>query len=633
MQLWAPPPKLTVSEFADAERQLSPESSAEPGKYYTSRTPYAREIMDAFSDIRVKEVVFMSSAQVGKSTIGENVLHHFIVHDPAPILYVWPTLEMAEAASKDRIAPMIRDNPTLRARVVESGSRKGGNTLLHKNFLGGQLTIVGANSPSSLASRPIRIVLFEEPDRYDASAGTEGDPIRLALKRIATFWNSKVGYFSTPGIRGRSRTEEMYEDSDKRLYYIPCPHCSEMHVLRWENLHWTEGAPGMHKDGKAIRRATDAWFECPECHGRIDDVQRVNALQAGEWRATAPFHGRAGFWIWQAYSPWRTALQTANEWLSALGRPEQEKAVVNTVRGETWQESGESPDWEKLKGRADKTYNLGTMPKGALFLTCGIDVQKDRFECAVWGWGRGVERWLVDYRVIPCDTSRKESFDLLDAVIKNTWTHESGLDIGLSMTGIDAQYETTNVYGFARKWGAARVLPVHGKDYGQRLVWQSANVDYRPTDGKKSAKALRPYNLNVSMAKSELYRQLNSGEGVVSMVHIPHDIPDEILKQICAEQLETRYVKGYAKSEWVKIRDRNEALDTANIARGMAAHLGIDQFNERAWRAWESMFAATENEAAAVPEISSPGPQRAIAAPALQQPQAPRRRVIRNPNL
>ena len=214
--LFAPPPELKVSDWSDQERRLSPEASAEPGQWLTSRAEYQRGIMDAFSDPNIEMVVIMSSAQVGKTEILNNVIGYHVSQDPSPMLVVQPTLDMAQTWSKDRLAPMLRDTPILQGLVKDPRARDSGNTTLHKIFPGGHITSCGANSPSSLASRPVRIVLCDEVDRYPVSAGSEGDPVSLARKRATTFWNRKIGLFSTPTNKGNSRIESAFEESDKR---------------------------------------------------------------------------------------------------------------------------------------------------------------------------------------------------------------------------------------------------------------------------------------------------------------------------------------------------------------------------------------------------------------------------------
>ncbi len=236
LKLFTPPPRLTVSEWADRFRRLSPESSAESGTWRTSRAEYQRGIMDVATDPRVKNVVFMSSAQVGKTEILNNVCGYFIDQNPKPILFLQPTLEMAEAWSKDRFNPMVRDTEVLSNRVGDSRLKSSGNTLLHKIFPGGHITIAGANSPSSLASRPIARVFCDEVDRYPLSAGAEGDPVSLARKRTTTFYDAQTWEVSTPTIKGVSRIEARYEESDKRKYYVPCPDCNKKQVLKWSNV-------------------------------------------------------------------------------------------------------------------------------------------------------------------------------------------------------------------------------------------------------------------------------------------------------------------------------------------------------------------------------------------------------------
>ena len=243
MKAWNPPPRLTVSEWADRYRKLSPESSAEAGQWKTDRAPYQKGIMDACNDRDIETIVVMSSAQIGKTEILNNIVGYYITQDPSPILMLQPTLEMAQTWSKDRLAPMLRDTPALKSKVKDPRSRDSGNTMLHKTFAGGHITMSGANSPASLASRPIRIVLGDEVDRYPVSAGSEGDPVSLARKRTSTFWNRKIILTSTPTIKGISRIEMAYEDSDKRRYHVPCPHCDERQHLKWSQVSWKEDDP------------------------------------------------------------------------------------------------------------------------------------------------------------------------------------------------------------------------------------------------------------------------------------------------------------------------------------------------------------------------------------------------------
>ncbi|MBK8191652.1 MAG: phage terminase large subunit family protein [Vampirovibrionales bacterium] len=257
-----PPPKLTVSEWANQYLQLSAEDSAEPGQFSTDRAPYQKGIMDAVSERGIHTVVVKSSAQIGKTAILKAIIGFHVDQDPAPILMLQPTEHMAEAFSKDRLAPMIRDTPALKDKIADPRSRDSGNSILHKRFAGGHLTLAGSNSPAGLASRPIRIVLCDEVDRYPASAGSEGDPVNLAIKRTATFWNRRIVLTSTPTIKGASRIDMAYENSDQRHFYVPCPHCGTFHIFKWENCRWPPGEPD-----RAI-------MVCPECAVEIEESHK-----------------------------------------------------------------------------------------------------------------------------------------------------------------------------------------------------------------------------------------------------------------------------------------------------------------------------------------------------------------------
>ena len=327
--LWQPPPDLTVSDWADAERRLSSESSAEPGIWRTDRAPYQRGIMDAVADETVREIWVMKSAQVGWTEILNNVIGYHIHQDPAPMLLVQPTLEMAEAWSKDRLAPMVRDTPALAERIADPRSRDSGNTLLHKKFAGGHLTVAGANSPAGLASRPIRIVLFDEVDRYPASAGTEGDPISLGKKRAATFWNRKVLAGSTPTIKGSSRIESGFESGDQRFYHVPCVHCGELQRLVWSQVRWPDGQPEL------------AVYACVACGAELTDADKPKMLRAGQWVASRESRGIASFHISELYSPWSTWADMAVAFVQAKKLPETLQTWINTSLGETFEERGD----------------------------------------------------------------------------------------------------------------------------------------------------------------------------------------------------------------------------------------------------------------------------------------------------
>jgi phage terminase large subunit GpA-like protein len=382
-----PPPKLTISEWADTYRQLSSESSAEAGRWSTSRAEYQRGMMDAVSDKSIETVVLMTAAQIGKTELVNNVVGFHIAQDPAPLLVVQPTLEMAQTWSKDRLAPAIRDTPALSEKIKNPRSRDSGNTTLHKVFPGGHVTACGANSPSSLASRPCRVILCDEVDRYPISAGTEGDPVALAKKRSATFWNRKLILVSTPTDKGSSRIEAAYGESDQRKYFVPCPDCSETQVLQWANVRWKDNDPNTVE------------YICEHCGSCWGDAKRFQAIRYGKWKATAAGDGKtAGFHLSALYSPWTSLSDVVRDFLSAKKDPMRLKAWINTTLGETYEEDGERIDEYDLFDRKEDYGHM--LPEKAVVLVAGVDVQDDRLACEIVAYGSGEESWSIYYEEI-----------------------------------------------------------------------------------------------------------------------------------------------------------------------------------------------------------------------------------------
>lgn len=549
-----PPPSLTVSEWADRFRVLSPESSAEPGQWDTARAPYQRAMMDAVSDPLVHTIVVMSSAQVGKTEILCNMIGYRIDTDPGPILLIQPTLEMAEAFSKDRLDPMLRDTPVLRSKVRD-GRKDAANTIRHKTFPGGHVTLAGSNSSAGLASRPIRDVLADEVDRWEASIGEEGDPLALALKRTTTFWNRKHIIVSTPTVKGLSRIEAKYDESDKRHCYVACPHCATRHVLRWANVKWTAGEP------------ETAHLVCPECGCVIDEADRQEMLQDPEWRATAPFHGTAGFHIWEAYSPWRRLADIVADFLEAKKAPDTLQVFVNTSLGETWEEKAEQADSTALIARREP-YPVA-VPAGACCLTLSVDTQDDRLEALVLGWGPGEEAWIIDSRTIPGDPQRPEPWVSLDELLATTFQHESGAFLEIRATCIDtAGHRTQYVYDYVAKHQHQRVYAIIGRDGSDRPIVSAPAQKKSGKDPRKVAL----FTVGVDTCKALVYSRLKITEKGAGYIHLPlsHQveggefragIDEEFIAQLTSEKLVSKHRAGIATRSWVKTRPRNEALD------------------------------------------------------------------------
>lgn len=506
--------------------------------------------MDEVNNASTHEIIWMSSAQVGKTEVLLNITGYYIEYDPSPMLQLQPTLQMAEAFSKDRIAPMLRDTPALKGKVKDARARDSGNTLLHKTFPGGHLTMAGANSPASLASRPIRIFLADEVDRYPVSAGTEGDPINLGAKRTTTFWNRKKIYTSTPTIKGESRIEMAYESSDKRRYHVPCPHCDEKSPLKWAQLMWDKDDDGYHLP-ETVR------YVCEHCGGEWHDHQKIAQMKkGGEWIAENKFKGIAGFHLNELYSPWVKWSEVVTSFIAAKHDTELLKTWTNTSLGETWEvDSGDTVDSSLLFARREEY--TAPVPARALVLTMGVDVQDDRLELEVCGWNRS-ESWNIDYRVLHGDPAQHQVWDELDEILDATYLHESGIMLHIAATCIDSGgHHTQMVYNYCNKRKARRVFAVKGVGGAGRPIVSAPMAKQSGRDKRK----VELYTVGVDDAKATIYSYLRQTEVGNGYCHFPVNRDHEYFEQLTAEKCVTKFKKGFPYREWIKTRPRNEALD------------------------------------------------------------------------
>ena len=552
-----PPPDMTISQWADEYRRLSSESSAEPGRWKTDKAPYQREIMDAISDMRVQKVVVMSAAQLGKTDgFILNPIGYYMHYDPSPIMVLQPTIQMAETFSKDRLSPMLRDTPILREKVNEK-SRTSGNTILQKIFPGGHVTMVGANSASSLASRPIRILLADEIDRYPATAGNEGDPLLLAGKRLATFWNKKEICVSTPTIKGLSRIELEYEHSTQEVWNVPCPECGEFQPMEWAQVVFD-------KDN-----LEEISFACIKCGCILSEIEWKEQYKNGKFIAKYPSRKVRGFHLNSLSSlfvDWKEIVQkflTANE-EKKKGNIELLKVWTNTEMGQTWEEQGEQLEEDDLYKRREK-YNC-EVPEEVIVLTAGVDTQDDRFEIEVVGWGEEKESWGIKYQVIYGDLKQEHVWNELDAFLDQTFTRVDGAKLKIICTCMDSGgHFTKEVYRFCKKRTARRVFAIKGKG--------GAEVPYfnRPTLAGTVKTPL--FTIGVDTGKALLFQRLAIQDEGPNYCHFPKEIDrgytKEYFKGLTSEKMILTYKKGKAVHAWV-LKDggykRNEPLDIRNYA-------------------------------------------------------------------
>lgn len=586
---------MSVSSWADKYRMLSSKSASEPGRWRTSRTPYLKEIMDCLSPHSpIQKVVFMKGAQIGGTECGNNWIGYIIHKAPGPMMAVSPTVEMAKRNSRQRIDPLIEDCPMLKNLVSPSRSRDKGNTMLSKDFSGGVLVMTGANSAVGLRSMPARYLFMDEIDGYPTDIEGEGDPILLAERRTATFSKrKKILLVSTPTIKGVSAIEREFAHSDQRYFMLPCPFCGGFQRLVWEQIRSTD-------DG--------VFYECEHCQTLIAEHYKTQMLEQGHWQASSNSDGiTAGFHLSSLYSPigWLSWAECVAIYERAKKDATLMQGFQNTILGETYEQESEAPEWQRIY-QTREDYTIGVVPYGGLFLTAGVDIQKNRIECEVVAWGRNKQSWSVDYFVLDGDTAKPEVWQRLADVLHKDYPHESGITMPIRVMCVDSGYATQDVYGFVKNfnqavWGGngARanfprtVVAIKGQARDTAMILSTSKADTKK-------KGLKVWNISGPVIKTELYRWLKMervGEEASNFgwCHFPA-YDEEYFKQLTAERQIVRISNGYPKPVWEKDPTRrNEALDCRVYARAGAAIYGLDRLSEKGWLELEVVIPATPN--------------------------------------
>lgn len=572
-----PTKRIDIDEWSEDNIILSSVSSSSPGHYRLSITPYLREILKNLScSSKYLKVTIMKGAQLGFTNAACNFIGYYVDILPSPTMYVLPSVQLAEKFSKTRLKPMFENSKVLKNKIKDSRERDSGNTILMKEFEGGYLAISGANSASSLCSLPIKNLVLDEINRMPDDVEGEGCPIELATQRTNTFPNKKIILISTPSLgASRSKINKSYLEGDQRKYFVPCPQCDFYQTLEFEQLMWEEGKYHTVK------------YECISCKYLIDEHHKTKMLNKGEWRATAiskdPTH--VSYFISGLYSPagwfkWWEAVKLYEESKNDINKY---KSFVNTVLGLPFEETGEIIDWEKIYNKRE-SYEINKVPRGGLFLTCGVDVQHDRLHCEVVAWGRNKESWSVDYRILYGKTDQKEVWQELSKLVNEEFEIEgSKLKMKISKMGIDASdgHTAFYVYSFCQNFKFTHVFPIQGRDKMTEYFNITPLREFKKT-GHKLLKGIKIYRVNVNAYKSELFDFLSKDKSEFSLMigycHFPN-YHESFFKELTSEY--------ELKGKWIKQRSRNEALDCRVYARACASIFGIERFKERDWQKLE----------------------------------------------
>lgn len=560
-----PPEDLTVSQWADKNRRLTSESSAEVGKWRTSRTPYMFDILDSFTDPLIEHIVVVAASQVGKSETINNMVGYCIDQDPGPILLIQPTIDDVKRYSEMRIAPMIRETRCLKRKVADPKSRDAANTKRQKSFPGGVLVMTGSNVAHDLSSMPIRYVFGDERDRWATSAGSEGDPWELAVARTRTFYNKKMVEVSTPTVKGASAIENSYNLGTMERWKTQCPHCGEYVEITFDNIRFEYDTA--ENGDKKIFHISEIFYVCPECGG-ISDEHTMKS-QPAKWVATVPearkHHKTRSFWLTAWVSPWATWESIILQFLQAGTDSAKLQVVYNTQFGELWEERGDMATEDDVMARRE-VYEA-EVPDGVLLLTCGVDTQDDRLEYEVVGHRRYGETWGIKKGVILGRPDTEEVWERLDEVLSHKYKFKSGVSLQISLTFIDEgghftqevrQHCLARQYDhvFAIKGANRPDIPYTAPPKKQKIV----------VNGKVIGQVW-VYEIGVNAGKQKIVDNLRVQSPGANYCHFPlrDDYGKQFFKQLMSEHL--AYVPKLKHPwQWQKIpgHERNEAFDIRN---------------------------------------------------------------------
>ena len=565
MQNLLPPPDLKPSDWAEKNIKI-PVGNAIPGPINFDNAPYQRGMIDAIKERGVRRISYMTGAQLGKTTVQQCATSYFIAHEPRSQIFVQPTQGDVQTFLETKLRPMLESNPEIARKMAKPRSRDGVNNSRMISYIGGWLLFSWAGSPKTLRGRSAPVTHADEVDGMEATA--EGDPVELLSQRAATFGDQALRTeSSTPTVAGASRIENAFNEGDRRRYYVPCPHCSEAQFLKWENVTWegrkSSNIQDAREDLDQEHHPETAGYRC-ECCGQVwTDGERIAAIRNAEklghgWKAEKPFRGHISFHAPEMLSTFRKMRDIVQSYLDKLALDDLQ-VFVNVSLGETYEEKGDKADPETLQNRAEEYKS--TVPNGGVYLTCGIDMQMDRLELEIVAWGAGEESWSIDYRVLWGDPLGEEVWEDLDDILESTYLHESGAQLSISASCLDtggtAGY-TQRAYEYVKSRRNRKLFAIKGRGGWGMPIVQSPQ---RKQSGKDKRK-IDLFIVGTDEAKLVVMRRLDLDKQGPGYCHFPIERETEWYRQLTAEKLVTRYIKGQPIREWHKPdRARNEGLD------------------------------------------------------------------------
>lgn len=603
---WLQPERLSISDWADKYRMVPSKSSPEGGQWRTSRTPYAEEVMNELSSMsRTQEVVIMAASQVLKTEVLLNWVFESIDQDPGPMLIVQPTEKAVKDFVSQRLEPAIEMMPRIQAKIPSARKRGSGNKITEKNFPGGVLYLGWSNSPSELASKPIKKLALDEVDRYPVSLKDEGSPVKLAEQRTANFPRRKILKTSTPKIRGASVITDEYESSSMAQYWVPCPHCSELQVLEFQKLRWKKTKD---EDGKTHHWPDTAVYVCEHCGCEIEEHHKPGMLASqrtgglAEWRHRFPKRKKRGYHINGLYSPvglGYTWAERAQKFIEAKDDPVKMQTFVNLHEGLPYEINLDAVQASVLK-KCGEAYPLRTVLPGYLVLTLGVDVQRaGYFALHLVAWGRGERCHTVDYIEIPGDPARSADWEVITTYRRRVVRNAYGIDLRISMTAIDSGDGVTvhEAYKYARKYRHDDVIVIKGYSQPNKpVLGKPSKQDVKNDRGALDKNGVDLWMVGTDTAKSALFARID-GDAMHEqltdrMVRYSTELPDSFFEGVTSEYYDADTGK------WEKVRARNEPLDTWVYAYAAAMHPRVAIHTARAadWDELERLLEPRVND-------------------------------------